>query len=277
MIVVELWNGQGLGNQLHCYITARAVAERNNFEFGVQSPERFKGSSFINLNSGLLVTGGRTDVEGQPPITLPDNISHYYREHSIRNSFGDDVTPYDQNIFKVGDNTKLDGLLQGEEYFLEFRDLIRTDWLKVDLFELPENLCVINFRGGEYTNYPRFFLTEKYWDDAITNMLSIRNDMSFVVVTDDVYSATRVFSKYNIPVTHDMSTDYRMIQSAHYLILSNSSFAFYPAWLNTNSKFTIAPRYWGRHNVSDGFWSIDQNYTKGWTYQDRDGNLSAEK
>ncbi len=34
MIGTEFIDGQGLGNQLFCYVTARAVAEENGYEFG---------------------------------------------------------------------------------------------------------------------------------------------------------------------------------------------------------------------------------------------------
>ena len=33
-------------------------------------------------------------------------------------------------------------------------------------------------------------------------------------------------------------------KGAHYLILSNSSFAFFPAYINPNLKYAVAPSYW---------------------------------
>lgn len=35
----------------------------------------------------------------------------------------------------------------------------------------------------------------------------------------------------------------------------------------------IAPKYWARHNVSDGFWASEQNIYSGWQYMDRKGYL----
>jgi hypothetical protein len=35
----------------------------------------------------------------------------------------------------------------------------------------------------------------------------------------------------------------------------------------------IAPKYWARHNVSDGYWAMPQNLYSGWMYQDRNGKL----
>ena len=47
MIITELYDGQGLGNQLWCYVTTRVIAKKNGYDFGIQSPEKFKGIYFI--------------------------------------------------------------------------------------------------------------------------------------------------------------------------------------------------------------------------------------
>jgi hypothetical protein len=277
MIVNEMWNGSGLGNQLACYVTTRCIALENGYEFGIAHPERFKAKDFLkNIDFGKEVIGGTVPIEGQPPITLPEGIQYYYAEKQVVISNGSNVTPYDWNLFKIPDNTKIDGLMQGEDYFKKYKDQIRQ-WLKPSYFlSIPENICIINFRGGEYSGVPHFYLQKKYWDDAITNMRKVRSDMKFHVVTDDPIRA-RPFFTDDITISHTLADDYISIQSANYLILSNSSFAFFPAWLNERVKYVIAPRYWGRHNISDGYWSLDQNYTYGWNYQDREGNLSKEK
>ena len=91
--------------------------------------------------------------------------------------------------------------------------------------------------------------------------------MRFRVVTDDVRTARKFFP--HLDISHVLAEDYAAIQSAEYLILSNSSFAFFPAWLNENAKLIIAPKYWARHNVSDGYWACGYTIVKGWMYQDR--------
>ena len=39
MIGTELLKGQGLGNQLFCYVTARCIAKEHNCEFGILGQE----------------------------------------------------------------------------------------------------------------------------------------------------------------------------------------------------------------------------------------------
>lgn len=270
MITTELYNGQGLGNQLFSYVMVRVLALDKGYDFGIMHPEKFKGASFIKLDFGRPVIGGESPYEGAAPTTLPQGITNYYCEKSLYHKNGSDIRQYDDSLKNISDNTKIDGYFQGEDYFKHRKNEIRS-WLKVDLIDLPENLCIINFRGGEYLGHKELFLKQLYWDNAVAHMRKINPKMEFRVITDDVKTAKEFFPDFEI--SHNLEKDYRSIQSAKYLILSNSSFALLPAWLNQNVKLVIAPKYWARHNISDGYWACGYNIVKSWMYQDRDGGL----
>ena len=138
---------------------------------------------------------------------------------------------------------------------------------------LDENLCVINFRGGEYRGLSAVLLRKEYWKDSINHMLSINPNMNFLVITDDVECA-RYFMPFEIPTLHiDIGFDFYVVNQAKWVILSNSTFGWWAAWLNQKTNKIIAPKYWARHNVSDGYWSTGDSYTSCFTYIDRDGNL----
>jgi len=259
MIITELFNGQGCGNQLHCYVTTRCIALDRGFKFGIHHPERFKGHFFKDIDFGEKVTGGVTIVDGERPATLPDGIIHYHKEIT---------SDYDPEVFNLKDNTYLIGNLQGEEYFKKHREEINK-WLEVEPLYMAEDVCVINFRGGEYVGVKDFFLPNDYWQDAILNMQNINPDMKFEVHTDDPETARKFFPSFYI--VHDMEINWRSIRYAKYLILSNSSFGWFPAWLGEAKKI-IAPLHWGRHNK--GYWFLEQNKTKGFSYQDLEGNLT---
>lgn len=277
MIVTELYKGQGLGNQLACYITTRVIAKDRGYAFGIMHPERFKGADFLDLDFGLPVTGGR-GPEGGPPEILPDGIKYYYTERKIIHpESGADIRTYDKNLVSVLDNTKMDGLMQDERYIAHRKNEIR-EWLKVreehECYDYADdNTCVINFRGGEYARHKDFFLNKEYWENAVKHMLKINPNFRFIVITDDVFTAKKFFPDFDV-FHFSIAKDYVVIKNAHYLILSNSSFAWFPAWLNENLKFCIAPKYWARHNISDGYWSLGYNITSGWHYLDREGVLS---
>lgn len=276
MIVTQIYKGQGLGNQLWCYATTRVIAADRGVDFGIMTPENIKCNDFMNLDFGSPVIGG-TGPEGGPPETLPRGITNYYKERLVRHPISNaDISLHDPDLVNIPDNTKIDGTMQDEQYILHRKKEIQ-EWLKVkEEFECydysSDDICVINFRGGEYQYIKDVFLPKKYWNDAIREMRKINPNFSFVVITDDVATAKKFFP--NFEVYHfSIAKDFVIIKNAHYLIIANTSFAWFPAWLNENLKLCIAPKYWWAHNNSDGYWACNFNLTNNWKYLDRQGGL----
>lgn len=260
MLICPIYTGQGIGNQTACYVTTRCLALDHGYDFHVAFPERWKGFFFKNIDLPE-VKGIEVPVEGEIPIMLPEGIK-YYRE-SMAND-GD----YDEFVMNIPDNYCLHGLLQGEKYFEKHKDEIR-EWLAVEPLDMPDDLCVIGFRGGEYRWVKEFFLPQSYWDNAIANIRKINPDMKFEVHTDDVETAQEFFPDFEC--IHDVELNWRSFRYAKYLILSNSTFSLFPAWLNENVKLIIAPKFFARFN--EGYWFLRQNFMKCFTYQDKNGNL----
>jgi hypothetical protein len=206
------------------YTNFKCIALDKGYDFGVVYPERFKGF-FPNLELPE-VKGFEFDVEGQPPVKMPDGYK-YYRE-SMDND-GD----YDDFIFNIPDNYIIHGNLQGVKYFEKHREEIKK-WLYITPFYMSDDTCVINFRGGEYVGVPEFFLPQSYWDNAIKHMKEINPNMMFEVHTDD-YNTARKFFPHE-PIISDIRLNWKSIRYAKYLILSNSSFALLPAWLGDAKK-----------------------------------------
>lgn len=276
MIVTELYNGQGLGNQLWSYVVTRTLALDRGFDFGIMRPEKFKGSAFLNLDFGKQVAGG-AGPEGGPPTSLPQGILHYYVEKDAwYEKYQCDIRDYDAGLLGIKDNTKIEGYFQSENFILHRKNEIR-EWLRVsaqyDCYEYSQdNICILNIRGGEYKGTPDLILPKKYWLDAINNMLHVNRNLEFVIITDDVKYARALLPQY--PAFHfDIGKDYAIVKNARYLILANSSFSFFPAWTSETVKYVIAPKYWARHNISDGFWACAFNLYRDWMWQDRDGAL----
>ena len=276
MIVTELYNGQGLGNQLWSYVVTRCLALDLGFDFGIMSPHKFKGHSFMALDFGQEVIGG-SSPEGGPPTSLPQGISHYYVEQDIWHpKFKCDIRDFDPGLLRIKDQTKIEGYFQAEKFIAHRKDEIRQ-WLKVnelhDCYDFSnENICVLNIRGGEYKSVPELILPRHYWLDAIENMHKVNPKLDFIIITDDVSYAQQLLPEYKA-YHFDIGTDYAIVKNAHYLILANSSFSFFPAWLSETVKYVIAPKYWARHNVSDGFWACAFNIYGDWMWQDRDAKL----
>jgi len=243
MISGILHTGSGLGNQLHRMVATRVLAWEKGYEWSMVSKDNFKGKSFIHVDIPEAVTNSHTA---------------FFQEKKVVEN-GIDIRGYDPEINFVEDNTVIDGEFQDERYFYHKIDKLRT-WLITDPLAMDKDMCVINFRGGEYTLFPDLFLTKEYWYTAIDIMKS-KGIQKFVVATDDVLTARQFFPEYKC--IYDIGLNWRMIRYARHLILSNSSFAILPALLNEDVD-VIAPRYWARRNI--GVWATPQNYYKKFLY-----------
>ena len=250
MIYGKFFNGSGLGNMLHRYVATRVRAADLGqgwgmvyIDDGAGKEQGFKGKFFIN----------------QP--TLFDYPKEYkeWQEKKVVDEFGNDIRPYDPEFNFIEDNTIIEGEFQDERYW-EYREKEVNEWLKVEPLNMPDDLCVIGFRGGEFKVFPDLFLPQQYWDEAIGRMIAMNPKMKFEVHTDDEETAKQFFP--GLKVIHDIGINWRSMRFAKYAIIANSSFFILPRWLN--KAITIAPRYWARHNT--GIWALPQNYYKRFLY-----------
>lgn len=243
MILGYFHQGSGLGNQLHRYVATRVLALDKGYEFAMLG--NFKGESFMDIDYGT---------------TKPCEVQEgEFNEKKVVEN-GVDIRSYDPEINFVEDNTIIDGEFQDERYFAHRLDEVR-DWLAVEWLDMPDDVCVIGFRGGEYVGVADLFLTKDYWDDAIARMKEINPNMKFEVHTDDIATASQFFPDYLI--TNGIAVNWRSVRYAKYLIISNSSFFILPALLG-DAKLIIAPRYWARRNTK--VWALPQNYYKRFKY-----------
>lgn len=250
MISGYFHQGSGLGNQLHRYVATRVLAEDKGYAFTMFNPENFKGSDFMPLVYPTVYS---------PAIRKLATAKEWHEKKIVEN--GVDIRGYDPEINFIEDNTVIDGEFQDPRYFEHRLDEVR-EWLQVEPLEMPNNLCVIGFRGGEYKIFPDLFLDIRYWDKAISIMKSLNPTMVFEVHTDDPITAKEFFPHYKI--IQNIGINWRSVRYAKYLIIANSSFYIFPALLNQDVQKIIAPRYWARRNT--GVWALPQNFYKSFFY-----------
>lgn len=277
MIYTEFLYGQGFGNQLAVYVTTRAIAKRHGYGFGYTGLENFgdkryndRGVYFMDIDLGSQVKEV-TDVYTEKEKRLYFNHSQHDATH------GCDVRLIDQDLLNIKDNTKIMGIMQGEDYFWDYRNEVK-EWLKVkpehDCKDFrSDDICVLNIR--DYESDPTLFLSRDYWVMAIYHMLSLNPNMQFLIITENPDMAKRLLPELSDNVYHfDLAKDYSIVKNAKWLIISNSSFAYFPAFCS-DAHLIIAPKYWARHNVSNGYWSCGYNISRKFTYIDRQGLLQS--
>lgn len=236
--------GSGVGNQLHRYIATRTAADNAATDFGMVGWEYFK-APFIGLDKG-------ENVEGEFQIEHP--AGKIVTDEDVWT----EGTSYYNPEFNFIQEGFIDGEFQDERYF----DIEKVkEWLPTEKLEMPDDKCVIGFRGGEFTIFPELFLTPDYWNEAIGMMKERHGDIFFEVHTDDPETARQFFPEFNI--IHDVDLNWRSVRYAKHLIISNSSFYIFPSLMNEKAD-VIAPRFWARRNIQE--WSMPQNYYKRFDY-----------
>jgi hypothetical protein len=256
MITTEFYEGSGLGNQLWMYTVPRLVAEKRGLDFGVECPEKFKGQEFMRINYGMQPVFDKT----------------YTEKNEIFE--GNSMWPHDPNIWNVEDGTKLEGNFQSYQYLYGNIDKVRS-WFDFKRIESDENACLIHFRAGDYKGIPEF-LPKEYYTKAMSEMLKINPNMVFRVVSDEPELASTFLGlpslggvgederKAEHHLGGDVGIDFGLLAGAKYLIIPNSSFSWWAAFLNTRKVAVIAPLYWAGYNK--GYWQTKDIKTDGFIY-----------
>ena len=268
MIITELYDGQGLGNQLWVYAVCRSIAEKLQLPHKILSPDKFKGSSFLVIDFGVEFNKEKTKSD------LRDFHEHIFYDPQL-DYFS---SGFDSAVLNLKPYSKIHGLFQSEEYF--FGDLtlpkkyinIKASHLEKEI--IPDDHCVINLRGGEYKRHKNLILPKSYWLNAMRNIRNLCNIDKFIIVTDDQRYAKALFPE--LPVLQGgIAECYVALYQARYLILSNSSFSYFPLKTGIDKLFVIAPQYWARFGNKYSRWASVANFYKGWMWQDVNGSLRS--
>ena len=271
-MIISNFSGN-LGNHLFSYALTRTIAEHNNYEWGFNRVPEFDyldGQEQLNI---FEIDYGKE--HNNKYWDVPENYTawrEYYDTYENHLFY-----PFKPDTFEMEDNTKL-FISCGQDARYYDKNKLRA-WFKVKeqyQFTFPffdANHCVINIRGGEYKGIDSLLLRQSYWDHAVRTMRERIPECNFLVISDDTPYAKSIFPNFRVE-HYSIGMDYWIIQNAQNLILSNSSFAIIPAWLNQRAKNIIAPFGWARHNITTGYWASSDIWTFGFEFLNREGDIN---
>lgn len=182
---------------------------------------------------------------------------------------GVDRRSYDPEINFVKDNTIIDGYFEDDKYWGHNLDNIR-EWLEVGYLDVPDDVCVVGFRGGEFYSDPNLGLPQSYFYDAMSEMQKqTHRPLRYEIHTDDPIKAEEFFPGFEI--IHNVGINWSSMRYAKYAVIANSAFYIMPRLLrhrkgpsSYGDAVTIAPRYWARRNIKT--WARPACYYKQFTY-----------
>ena len=273
MIKIIFKNGQGLGNQLWLFAVAKSVSEKLEQDLFIEDFEKFKGKNFLILDYSSPQNKKNEIYQGINGNDFKSFSERIYYDSDLKYI----ISSFDENILNISKNTFIDGIFQSEKYF--FNDLGKLKrYIKpiksiLDDNQISDDVCVLNIRGGEYKRHKNFLLSKNYWGNAISNFKNLFNIHKFKIVTDDFKYAKALFP--NLEIIHsDISKCYCTIYNCKNIIVSNSSFSYFPCKTGVR-KNVIAPMYWARPVKNHGRWVSPCNIYEDWKWQDNKGVLHS--
>jgi len=192
------------------------------------------------------------DIYAAYSVISPHSYKQFYSKIPVTNikpeyswaepTFAYTPIEYDESVLEQN-NMKLLGYFQSPKYFDKYREEVKN------LFTFPEinlsnimdtNTVGVHIRRGDYVHYSEHdILTEEYFHRAIESV----GEGNVIICTDD---PEWVRKRFNYPVSSLSSDleDLYFLSQCRRLIISNSSFSWWGAYLGVEKDTVIAPEEW---------------------------------
>lgn len=189
---------------------------------------------------------------------------------------------YQGNFLNVKDNSLLTGYWQSEKYFKDFKkEIIKEFTFKHEFKEknksiskliTQSNSVSVHVRRGDYienkeTNAFHGICSPEYYLRAMKTIENkIKKPIYFFFSDDPQWVKENLSSKFeshyiNWNKNKDSYIDMQLMSFCKHNIIANSSFSWWGAWLNQNSKKSvIAPKRW----LNDSRYKIDDLIPSEW-------------
>ena len=226
---LELGRYGRLCNQMFQIAGTIGMAKKFGYDFAFpywknyDHAERFKSSEDIDIQSYF-----------ENPLPL--------LEHTNFTKF---KVPWGYHQLKILDNVSLHGHMQSEKYFMHCHKLVRHYFKMKNLsnIKIEKKSIAVHFRGGDYGDdyHPR--MTMRYYENALRNLPS---DHKIYIFSDEIKTCRQMFgSNVEYVETDHYMKDLFLMQQCHHFVISNSTFAWWGAWLGLQpAKQVVAPAIW---------------------------------
>jgi hypothetical protein len=279
MIIVNLKGG--LGNQMFQYAMGRRLSYLSN------QVMKFDLTFLKSVNHHPNVT--RRDYElsilnVQENFAADDEVKKYRNSGTqiLNKCFPNyRANPYvkekhfyfDSSIMTLSGDRYLDGHWMSEKYFLEIESIIRAEFtFKREILNngkylqshiLNSNSVCVQVRRGDYITNPKVAEIHQttslsYFEQGIALIKSkVKNPVFFVFSDDIKWCEENLISLKNVHFVEKQlayegadNSDYLQLMIAcKHFIISNSTFAWWAAWLSASpGKIVVAPMNWFNNN-----------------------------
>lgn len=277
LIIVRMCGG--LGNQLFQYAAAKSLALKNNDTLLVDD-SAFKGNNcdlnrnfdISDFNVDLLIADNDTTNKIRFKYGLLSKIYLKIKKKILNEYFID----WHPEIMALKGDVYLDGYFQSEKYFHLYKnDILKLFILNNHLVKNLNNITnsidyskpvvSLHVRRGDYvsnlkTSNLHNICGEFYFRSALLKMQKMIGNFKLFIFSDDIkwVKSTMKLAEDAVYVSEMLggngkalrpSEELYLMSKMNHHIISNSTFSWWGAYLNSNSeKIVIAPAIWNRSN-----------------------------
>lgn len=263
----------GLGNQLFQYAFGRKIQKESGqiLVLNINELEKYDNKRRFELSNYKLNSN----------VNIEDCILPWYvHRRSIGSKIMRNLSPELMRTYALTKNAyvwyedsdmhrgKLDyskdiyvgGYWQSYKYFSDVAEEIKSEIVLKEelneknkylqkLIEGKDSVCV-HVRRGDYIGSEHQICNEKYYHDAIKEMIKINSNFCFFVFSDEI---EWIKSNIYIPTSNVVYVDNKnepctelfLMSGCKHFIISNSSFSWWAQFLSTyDNKIVIAPSKW---------------------------------
>jgi len=233
-MIVPILKG-GLGNQMFQIANAYAYAKRHGFEWGINYSLSFCP------NQGNTATKYRETLFKELPVT----------DYVPPMKYAEPTFAYSEIPKK--DNILLDGFFQSEKYFKDVVDEVKNLFnfsgcqiiVKNFIQQFSKPLLGIHIRRGDYKKFACHHGIQGV-DYYVRAANLFQEEHQSIICTDDLASVQSEmnFSKAKpSPFTEEM-LDLYLLSQCQNIIMCNSSFSWWGAFLGVKKDKVVAPKNW---------------------------------
>lgn len=255
---IELGNKGRLGNQMFQFSAGYSLSKKNNTEFKFPIENMVKnGYNGIDLYNCF-------------------ELSSSYLEHfntiiqSIEYSYTEDLKDlrFNPSFFTIPDKTNISGYFNSEKFFIDYKEeILRELKFKEEILDKSnniikdynlqeENIVGIHVRRSDYMELDEW-VGEDYYRKSIDTIKSYISSPRFFIFSDDI-NWCKGFKEFNpsICLELDKYCSLCIMSKLKNLIISNSTFSWWGAYMQKDRNITIIPGKWLKNNTYD-VWKED--------------------
>ncbi|MFZ5553787.1 MAG: alpha-1,2-fucosyltransferase [Bacteroidota bacterium] len=258
-----------MGNQMFQLAFAYAAAKKlgtGYFIYGANGMKYFNLiPDFENINRKNIIQYGRNHFfsKSEVPFSWKKITDRCYRAvHKNKITWPNTLDENNYLLKEIKDDHVYEGFFQCEEYFSEYSNEIRSFFsLKENVvnkfrenkkYLLEKKYVALHIRRGDYLAHGGeelggydMTLPVSYYRDCLSQITA--DEYNVVFVSDDIEFVKKEFGRKEnyFFENNDEITDFQVLLNADVLVIANSSFSWWAAWLNEKAnKKVFAPEYY---------------------------------